>query len=240
MRNLLNVFFRFVADMVNGAERSFLDFLSALVPYFVPIIPAYLTYYHALTEMGFPVWVAMTAAFVVETLGLTSVSTAIRFKQHNKKYKTEGNQAPFKLAVFVYIFYIVVVITVNVILEIVSGTRGGWIIVSIALFSLLSFPASVMISIRAEYGELLEGIRQRYQKPGSSMTPEPQSGTLRKEKHASDYRDRIIEMLEAEHSRSGQVLAPKQITARLKLNHANNKGFVSTLTAQWRNGKGIR
>lgn len=242
-RKVLANLFSFLADVLNGAERSFLDLLSVAVPYAVPVIPAYLTYFHTMKQMGFPDWVAGTAAFVVEVLGLASVSTAIRFWRHNQRYKNAINKAPFKLAIAVYVFYIIIVITVNVILEIVAAERGGWIILSIALFSLLSFPSGVLISIRTQYGEMLEDIDSRYsRRPGGTAQPplqEPQGGAFPKEKHASDYRDKITEMLEVEYSKSGQVLAPKQITGRLKLNHAKNKGFVSTLTKNWKKDKGI-
>lgn len=238
--NILGVVFQFIADLVNGAEKSFLDLLSALVPYCVPVIPAYLTFYHVQKEMGFPVWVAWTAAFVVETLGMASVSTAIRFWYHNQKYKKSDNKAPFILAISVYAFYIVVVIMVNVILEAVSGERSPSVILTIALFTLLSVPSGVLISIRAQYSEVLDGIDKRYhnRQGNNNPQPQPQSGTMR-EKHASDYRDKIVQMLEAEFGKSGQVLTPKQITSRLKLHHAHNKGFVSGLTKEWRNGKNI-
>src|SRR6266508_3566336 len=119
--NFLGNIFQAIADILNGAERSFLDLLSVIVPYAVPIIPAYLTYYHTRDEMAFPDWVAKTAAFVVEVLGITAVSTAIRFWRNNTMYKSEKEKAPFWLAVGVYVFYIVIVLSVNVILEIVSG-----------------------------------------------------------------------------------------------------------------------
>jgi len=239
-RNILSYIFGFFADLVNGGEKSFLDFISALVPYFVPVIPAYLTYFHVQNEMGFPVWVALTAAFVVETLGMASVSTAIKFWYHNQKYSKKDNKAPFWLAVGVYIFYIIVVVTVNVILEIVSGERTGIIILAIALFTLLSVPSGVLIAIRAQYSSVLGDIEQRYHNRNSTppAAPVPQSGTYR-EKHASDYKDKITEMLEGEFGKSGQVLTPKQITSRLKIDHSRNKGYVSTFTTNWKSGKGI-
>ena len=243
MRNFLGDFFEFLSDVINKAERSFLDFLSALVPYFVPIIPAYLTFNHTNEKnmMDFPAWVAWTAAFVVEALGLASVSTAIRFWRHNVRYKKSENKAPFWLAAGVYVFYIIVVITVNVILEIVSGQRGGWVIVSIALFSLLSFPSGVLISIRAQYGEMLDDIKDRYHKPGAPAVPQPAAGGTYSPKHASDYHDRIIGMLDAEYDRTHQVLTPKQITERLKLPHTNNKGYISNLiNKEWKPKRGIQ
>jgi FlaA1/EpsC-like NDP-sugar epimerase len=136
--------------------KAISDLLSALVPYAVPIIPAYLTYFHTNVQMQFPKEIAWTAAFVVEVLGITAVSTAIRFYRHNLRYKDINRKAPFWLAIGVYIFYIVVVMTVNVVLEKVAGTRSGTVIFAIALFSLLSVPSGVLISIRTQFAEALE------------------------------------------------------------------------------------
>lgn len=247
-RNFLAVFFDTVSEVLNGAERSLLDLLSIVVPYCVPIIPAYLTYYHTMNIMGFPSWVAVTSSFVVEVLGITSVSTAIRFFRHNQRYKKSiernaANSAPFVLAVSVYIFYLVIVLVVNVLLEQIAGTRSGAVILAIALFSLLSFPSGVLISIRTQYSEMLEE-KQQARAIGrplhTSSIPQPMGFQPQaRVKYASDYREKIISMLDAEHSSSGRVLSPKEITSKLKLEHNNNKGFVSTLTKDWKNDKGI-
>lgn len=232
--------FSFFADLLNNAERGIVDFISAFVPYAVPIIPAYLTFYHTQDMMDFPAWVAWTSAFVVEALGLASVATVVRFYLHNKRYKSEQNRAPFWIAFGVYIFYIVVVITVNVILEVVANTRGGWIITAIGLFSLLSFPSGVLISIRTQYREMLDqkqAAKQGTQKPNNDNQTQPQRE--QKQKHASDYKDRIPVMLKAEFDKSGKVLTPKDITSALKLDHEKNKGYVSTARSKWMQESGI-
>lgn len=230
-------FFQFLANVINGSERGILDFLSAIVPYAVPIIPAYLTYYHTRDMMDFPSWVAFTAAFVVEVLGMTSVSTSIRFWRNNQRYKSEQNKAPFTLAIMVYIFYIVVVLAVNVILEIESGIRGGWIILSIALFTMLSFPSGVLISIRAQYSEMLEDRTTARTPKGKTKEDEPLG--FSNKKYASNYRDKILAYLDQEYEKSGKVLTPKEITSHFKLEHGNNKGYVSTLTKEWKSGKPV-
>jgi hypothetical protein len=225
--------FEWLSNTINSAERSFLDFLGAVVPYFVPVIPAYLTFYHTRDLMNFPSWVAAVSAFVVEVLGITSVSTAIRFYRHNQKYKASQNKAPFLLAATVYVFYIVVVMTVNVLLEAYNGTRGAIIIWAIGLFSLLSFPSGVLVSIRSQYKEMLE---EREEKRHGNQQAKPKEY---KPKHASDYADKITAMLNAEYSKSGRVLSPKEITAQLKLDHDKSKGYVSTLTTKWKSEKGV-
>jgi hypothetical protein len=183
--NFLGNLFQTIADVLNGAERSFLDLLSVAVPYAVPVIPAYLTYWHTRDQMAFPDWVAKTAAFVVEVLGITAVSTAIRFWRNNQIYKSDKERAPFWLAVGVYVFYIVIVLSVNVILELVAGVRTGWVIFSIGLFSLLSFPSGVLISIRAQYTEMLEDRTERKQERQADRrprwTPTPQPTPLNKD-----------------------------------------------------------
>jgi uncharacterized integral membrane protein len=235
----MNKFFSFLADALNGAERSILDFLSAFVPYAVPVIPAYLTYYHTRDMMDFPAWVALTAAFVVETLGMASVSTAIKFYRNNQRYKSEQNKAPFMLALAVYLFYLLIVLSVNVILEVVAGTRGGWIILSIGLFTLLSVPSGVLISIRAQYREMLDE-REETRKPKQQTKHEPPAfGFVQKKRYASDYREKILVMLNDEYAKNNRVLSPKEITAKLNLEHGTNKGFVSTLTKQWKSENSV-
>jgi hypothetical protein len=224
-------FFEWLSNVINGAESSFLNFLGALVPYAVPVIPAYLTFYHTRDMMDFPDWVAWTAAFAVEVLGMTSVSTAIRFYRHNQKYKREENKAPFKLAMGVYVFYIVVVLVVNIILEIVDGSRNHWVIIAIGLFSLLSFPSGVLVSIRAQYRDFLED--REAQRIGGGKKP------IHRPNHASDHKDAIRSLLENEYASSGRILSPKEITASLKLDHDKAKGFVSTFTKNWKSEKGI-
>jgi len=232
--------FQWLADVMNGMERGIIDFLSAFVPYAVPIIPAYLTYYHTMHMMDFPAWVAATSAFVVETLGLASVSTVVRFYRNNQRYKSEQNKAPFWIAFSVYVFYIVIVLTVNVLLEKVDGTRSDVIIVAIGLFSLLSAPSGVLVSIRAQYREMLDERAEKRTPPNNNNKNEQSSQPKEyKTKPASAFTPQIVAMLETEYGKSGRVLTPKEITAKLKLDHSRSKGFVSTKTSEWVAQKGI-
>lgn len=228
----MNIFQK-MTDILEGSEKYIIDFISTFVPYAVPVIPAYLTFHNTHQQMDFPIWVAATAAFVVEALGFSSVATAVRFQRHNQKYKSEQNRAPFKLAVMVYVVYISITILVNVILEIVADTRGGWVILAIALFSLLSFPASILVSIRYIHRDILD-------ERAASKTIRPVAESPRRVKSASAYKEQIVQMLNEEYSVSGRVLAPKDITGRLKLDHDRNKGFVSTLTSQWKKDNDIK
>jgi hypothetical protein len=86
----------------------------------------------------------------------------------------------------VYIFYIVVTITLNVVLEIVDGSRGGWIIFSIGLFTLLSIPSGVLISIRSLYTEMLEERDDRKEERKAAKQPRPRWNNAPSLQHNSD------------------------------------------------------
>ena len=159
--NILEKIFRWISDTINGGERAILDALSTIVPYTTASIPAYLTYTHTLNQMDFPANIATLAAFTVEVLGVTAVSTAIRFWQWNKTHVQEKDRAPFWLAVSTYAFYVLTVLSVNVILEVYAKQRAPAVIWAIGLFSLLSIPSGVLISIRAQFGEMLETKREQ-------------------------------------------------------------------------------
>ena len=224
-----------ISGIINSMERAFIDLLSALVPYAVPIIPAYLTYYHTLDAMNFPDWVAKTTAFVVEVLGIASVSTAIRFYENNKRYKDKNRQAPFWLALFTYVFYLAVVLVVNVLLEVDAAQRRPVIIWAIALFSLLSVPSGVLISIRSQFIEMLENKkRPPVLRPATVNAAE--TGGVRT-KHASDYRDKIIEYLDRNYKDDNH---PKltDISKKFRLEHSKAKGYLSTLRTEWKRSNG--
>lgn len=183
MGNIVERLFRSISDTVNGGERAILDALSSVVPYTTASIPAYMTYWHVLTYMEFPSQIAWLAAFTVEVLGVTAVSTAIRFWRWNKAHSKDSNRAPFWLAVGTYAFYILITLSVNVLLEVYAEVRSPAVIWAIALFSLLSIPSGVLISIRSQFGEMLEekrerneqrrqgGVKQKIRNDGSVLVP---------------------------------------------------------------------
>jgi FlaA1/EpsC-like NDP-sugar epimerase len=239
-RNPLITLFDFLSDTVNGGERAFLDFLSAIVPYGVPVIPAYLTFQHMQDMLAFNVYIAAVSAFVVEVLGMASMSTAIRFWRHNQKFKKTENRAPFWLALSTYVFYIVVVLVVNVLLEVEAARRTPEMIWAIALFSTLGVPSGVLVSIRAQHREMLEERHEAREARGQGQGKASETKPVeRRVKHASDYKPKILALLDAAYARNQQVLTPKDITTKLGLPHDKAKGYVSTTISAWARDKGI-
>lgn len=164
----MNIFEK-ISNVVNSAEDSIINLLTVIAPWLVPVIPAFLTYWHTNRDLGFPAWVAWTSAIVVEVLGLASMRTSISFFEHNKRYSKDTNKAPFWLAVSTYVFYLLVILAVNVLLDITNNIK--WTnILAIALFSLLSVPAGLLISVRAQHSELLREIAERRVRTNETRT----------------------------------------------------------------------
>lgn len=215
-----------ITNAVNEAENSFVNFLSALAPWGVPIIPAYLTYWHTNVDLKFPSWVAWTAAFVVEVLGLASMRTAIRFWEHNKRYTKDSNRAPVGLAISTYLFYLIVILTVNVILDIQKGVI--WInVLAIGLFSLLSLPAGLLIAIRAQHSELLEALSEARTSRASSRISSETLPKLEINSGSSSRTSLAKQWISKSRSRTGRIPVHKDSVFEFMDRILNQEGRVA-------------
>lgn len=140
---------------MDSTELSFVTLLSKIVPLFVPVIPAYVGYRHVTNPnlLNFDPFFGWVYALVIEGLGYAAIYKAVAFWEHNKKY-TEGspNRAPLKVAIGIYIVYLVVTLAVNVVLDWVSGVVW-YNVLAIGLISILSVPAGLLMSISAIHTE---------------------------------------------------------------------------------------
>jgi len=158
-------FFDNINSIIRGGEASFVNLLSAIGPWAAPISPAYMTYKHSIEILDFPVWVGLTVAAVVEILGLSTINTALNFWTHNKRERAEKNKAPVWIAIFAFGFYLLVILSSNVVLDAsllivsVSDVDEWSKILVKGLFTLLSIPAALIIAVRTQYQDLLSEIK---------------------------------------------------------------------------------
>jgi hypothetical protein len=129
--------------VIQVSERTLIDNVAATVPWLAPVSPAYMAWHNAVTLLGWPVWVAWVVAAAIEGLGLSVISTAFQL------WKEKRNT--FLVAVGTTVFYLFVVITVNVLLEL-----GFPVWIAKALLSLLSVPAAVTIALRSQNAQIVE------------------------------------------------------------------------------------
>lgn len=239
----MNKFFDLITGLLNGFEDSAINTVSAIVPWFVPIIPAYLTYWHSSNDLGFPGWVGWTAACVVEFLGLASMRTSVSFYEHNRRYSAEVKKAPFWITVLTYLFYLAVVLTVNVLLDLQNGVQWQRVL-AIGLFSMLSVPSAVLISVRAQHTELLRELAQNKAKRSgvhfrTAAEPQERSPEPTEQRHASQFEPQIYQLLEDILLTENRIAGPSELARKLNLDPERSKGFISTKTKEWRNQKGL-
>jgi hypothetical protein len=152
-------FFDKLNDGIRNIEASFVNFISAVAPWLAPLVPAYMTYWHAVDTLKFPVWVAFPAAVVVEILGFSAVSTYMMFWFFNRRNKATAKKAPLPLVVFAFTFYLALIVTSNILLDATGGAE--WAVISVrALFTLQTIPAALIVVARAGHKNLLSEIEK--------------------------------------------------------------------------------
>jgi len=171
-------FFNFIKLLIGHLESSAIDLVSATTPWLAPVIPASQTYLHAINSLKYGEPIAFVAALAVEFLGLAAVSTAVEFWNYNdalqarkdarvmvlkgeeKKRAKERRVvgAPFQLAAGSGVFYIVIILTVNILLD--WGKPFPQIAANV-LLSLLAVPAAVIIAIRSQHRRKLADAKRK-------------------------------------------------------------------------------
>ena len=145
-------FLKGIQRFVRASEALLIDVISMLIPWASPLIPAYMCFNSVSSVLGFPWWVAMATASVVELLGLATINTVFEFWSFNaSKNKTETS-SPVKLAIVVTVFYLAIILIVNTMLDdapIIHKVAKG-------LLSLLTAIGGVTIAMRSAHARRLE------------------------------------------------------------------------------------
>ncbi len=153
---LLN-FFQRALDINHAVYGVGIDVLAAYSPLLATLIPAYLTYKNTTEHLGFDPWIGFASAAAVEVLGISAVHTAVSFYQYNTSLTRKTDQrSPFWLAFFTAIFYIAIVLVVNVGLDAASGNPLVNVIAAGTL-SLLSMVGALIIAVRAQHALRITG-----------------------------------------------------------------------------------
>lgn len=149
-------------DAIRNTEASVVNFLSAIAPWGAPLAPASMAYIGMTTHLEFHHVIAGILAFVIEILGLATVHTTITFWQFNRRRLAEYKRRPTELAAGMFGFYLLIILTTNVILEIPIAypetpayIAAGIPMIAKLLLSLLAVPAAVTMAIRANHTMML-------------------------------------------------------------------------------------
>lgn len=167
-----NIFDR-ANEAIRQTESSLVNLLSALAPWGAPLAPAYMAYGGMTSRLDFAPPVALVLAFVVEILGLATVSTTIQFWQHNRRQRAEYRRMPVLVPAGMFGIYLIIIITTNVLLELPLPDSYHVPVIARALLSLLSIPAAVTLAIRTQFAELRREIENAKHAPHHA--PQPKS-----------------------------------------------------------------
>jgi hypothetical protein len=172
----MNIFDR-INSAIEDAEGSIITLVTTLIPWLAPALPAYLTYSH-LHEIGIPFAVAVAMALCVEGLGLSAVATAFSAMRHNKQHRAEVRRVSLAFPIGAYLFYLIVIITVNVVLSLPLSDqiRQYAQVGAIALLTLISAPAFVIAVARQDQRQVVREWQGQRQERRSIVTVSDKTG----------------------------------------------------------------
>ena len=145
--NKVREFLRMIQAIVQELETTLVDTLAAVAPWLGPIAPAYLAYQAMVNVLMLPEWVAFVIAAVIELLGISTINTSVQFWNYNQTKRQSDPNAPFLLALSMAVFYLAVVLVVNVLLDDAEAIHKT----AKFLLSALSPVAAVTLSLRAQH-----------------------------------------------------------------------------------------
>lgn len=128
-------------------ERTFVSNMAATVPWIAPLIPASFALKSASEKLHVQSGVEYIIAASIEGLGMSVTSTAFELWDWRDKNKDAQLSTQIRISIGTVVFYVVVVISVNIGLDL---GWADWIVK--AMLSLLSIPAVVTLALRSQHG----------------------------------------------------------------------------------------
>jgi hypothetical protein len=147
------VFLGSLNRFTRAIEGLVIDLIAAISPWLTPLLPAYLTYTGLVNVLRFPTWAALAAAVVIETVGLSSVVTTNQLVDYNDSRLRSEQRAPIVLSMLTAVFYLGVVLSVNVLLDGGSSVDAK---ITKGLLSSLSICAGIILGIRSQHARRIE------------------------------------------------------------------------------------
>jgi hypothetical protein len=265
--NWLAKIFEWNQQVIEAAETPFSRLAIFILPILSPIVPALMTGLHIhklLLEIFAGDLIASLATPLAGTVGtvleLIGYVGAVLFIQSIYKWIQSMKASyfvPMVINGLAYMFYLYLMWMINYRLGVYFKTPEvmnqivGWLSFMTVPTGLLAANHLSQRDMTKEDYQLRQERREDKLKnkaldkginifaASTSTLTESKPQKEQKQKHASDYREKIWAMLDTEHGNSGRVLSPKEITTSLKLEHSKNKGYVSTQTSAWMKERGV-
>jgi len=166
--------FRF-RETLSEIETNLTDGIAAIGPWITPIPSAVLVANATVKDLHWGTELAWIAAAIIESLGLTTVSTSLLLWEYNADKRKTDPDAPFLLAASLVGVYLVSTIGLTVLLDIFPDLARY----APALFPILALVGAVNLALRSGHRRRLAGIAQdRAERKAERQAVRPTAGSL--------------------------------------------------------------
>lgn len=160
-KNFLKNFLEWLRDLIESADLPLVMLVLVVLPFVVPAVPAMVTANNLTNNMSFSPVMSILSGVTVELLGFAGAILFLRSIMEWVKSRNKKSLVVVFLTGGAYAFYLAAIISINVVLDIVTGKPLAYVIV-IALLSLLSIPSGLLAASRIDdQAEKLEAERLR-------------------------------------------------------------------------------
>ena len=274
-RNLIKSLFEKLTEIIESANESVWSFAAVILPYIAPITTTALTTVSLSKRLQLDFRISVLFASVLELVGVLVTSFFVHALLGYIKSRNPKVIGMLWFLGGINLAYILSLLSINALLSYLNGENwGNTLIISIlCLIPLMSSAlyGYYKLIVENKYEkigekELAEKIRQEKRedrlktkalKNGINIFENPSPASTNatavlavdtpqvKIKHASDYKDKVWELLEEQWNTNKIVLSPKEITERINkkyranLVHSKSKGFWTRTTAEWKRSRGL-
>ncbi len=142
--------------LTDALDQVLVGNIAATVPWLASFIPASIAFDHMVNVLHFHPVIAFVGAVVVEFLGVATITTTFQLWDYNDtKRKSDGN-APVLVALGTAVFYMLVVLIVNVMLD----NSDSMSKLSKGLLSSLSIIGAITLAVRSQHARRLADIEE--------------------------------------------------------------------------------
>lgn len=257
--NVLERLFNYLRDVIEAADVPFVLLVLVVLPFVVPFVPAWVTAENLRTMMNFPPKMAFMGGVTVELLGFAGAILLLRAVVDYIETKDAKQKIAIWLTGGAYVFYILSVIAINVILDAKAGKDWSYVWV-IGFLCLMSIPSGLLSASRItnredmDRREMLRRERRedritRYairhgSRPtigGASGQPQLTDRQFQSSvKYASDYRDKVVKLLDEQYQKDRTVIGATEMCKKLKLDPRTQRSEIWKQITAWKRSKGLR
>ncbi len=184
-------------DFLNDFEGVLIDMVAKIAPWCAPLPTAYLVGRATIQHLHWPVVIGISAASVIESLGLVTTATALDLYQYNRSKRKVDPRTPFGLAISLVGMYFMVAIGLTVFLDIAPNLT----VYAPGIFPVLSLVGVTVIALRSNLRRQVAEIQaERQERKAKRQVLKPSLATREtstsKSESKSETMDTIRERLQ--------------------------------------------